>query len=206
MIDVADPVDRRHRIALIVRNRNQRRVSVGGVERAQLRKIEATVQGRHGLVHEAAQERIVQHVDMKVQDVELRRERSHFLEHHDMRRDRVPDLWIEPERDFATWVELCGGAGIAACEQGDVMPLRHEFFCEIGDDPLRSAIRAAAGSFRSGGQSGRFSSGLRNLGARRRSAGMLNAQRQRGAACSAKKQQGGLLARGAALPAVSRTW
>jgi hypothetical protein len=58
------------------------------------------VQCRDRLVDEAVQKRIVQHVDMKMQHIELRSESPHFFEHHDVRRDRIPDARVEPEGDL----------------------------------------------------------------------------------------------------------
>jgi len=114
MIDVADPIDRRHRRALVVRDRNERRATVERIERPKFWKVEPPVQRRDRLVEKAVQERIVQHVDMKVQNVELRSQRPHFLEHNDVRRKRIFDARVETQGHFTTRLELGGRKGISA--------------------------------------------------------------------------------------------
>jgi hypothetical protein len=109
------------------------------------------MQRRDRPVDEAVQEGIVQHVDMKMQYVEFGCESAHLVEHHDVLRDWVLDSWVEPEGDFARRLEPRGRAGIAAREQGDLMPLPHEFFGEIGDYPLRPTIEARRAAFGEGG-------------------------------------------------------
>ena len=103
-------------------------MAVGRIERPQLWEIEAPVQRRDRPVDEAVQERIVQHVDMKMQHVELGGESAYLIEHYEVLRDRIFDARVEPEGDFAGGLEPRGRAGVAAREQSDLMPPPHKFF------------------------------------------------------------------------------
>src|SRR6516225_626352 len=115
-------------------------MAVGRIERPQLREIEAPVQ-----------ELIVQHVDMKMQHVELGGERAYLIEHYEVLRDRILDARVEPEGDFAGGLEPRGRAGVAAREQSDLMPPSHKFFGKIGNYPLRPTIEARRAAFGEGG-------------------------------------------------------
>ena len=68
--------------------------------------------------------------------------------------DRILDARIKPQRDFARGLEPRGSARIAAREKGHLMPPPHEFFGEIGNDPLRSAVQARRAAFGEGGDLG----------------------------------------------------
>jgi hypothetical protein len=66
-------------------------------------------------------------------------------------RDRILDARVKPQSDFAAGLKPRGRAGVAAGEQSDLMPLPHEFFGEIGNNPLRPTIEVRRAAFGEGG-------------------------------------------------------
>ena len=80
---------------------------------------------RHRSVGEVAYERIVEHVHVEVQNVELIGHPSDLVEHKDVMGSGVLDARIKPQRDFAAGLQASRGARIPASEQSDVVALPH---------------------------------------------------------------------------------
>ena len=114
MMHLADPVHRRHRLALIAGDRDERNVGKGRVDVLELRKIQPAVQGRDGPVREIADQRIVQDVEVEVENVEGVGQRAHAIEHHDMGRNRILDARVQAQCGLAEWNEPGRGEGVAA--------------------------------------------------------------------------------------------
>ena len=77
---------------------------------------------------------------MEVQDVELVGETVDLFHQQHMRRQRVADGLVEAQGLRPDRNQLRPGDGIAAGEQGHVVPHGHEFFGQERDNPLRAAI------------------------------------------------------------------
>ena len=98
------------------------------------------MQRRDGAVQHVLHHRHVQQVDVEMQDVELVGAAAHLVEQDHMVRDRVLDMRVEPQGHFRDRHQLGRRDGIAAGEEGDVMPLMDQFLGDIGYDTLRPAI------------------------------------------------------------------
>jgi hypothetical protein len=81
------------------------------------------MQRSHGSVGEVANDRVVEDVDMEVQDVELIGHLSHLVEHDDVVGNGVLDARIKPQSELAAGLQAGGRPRISAGEQGHVMPL-----------------------------------------------------------------------------------
>ena len=101
VVDHSCPIDRRHRLALIMRYRDQGRAGEDRIKTTRLGHIEAAVKRRHRAVDELPDQRIVQHIHMKVEDVKIVSQLAHGIEHHDVVGQRILHLWIEPKGDLA---------------------------------------------------------------------------------------------------------
>ena len=147
VMDHADPVHRRHRPALIAGDRHERHMSEGGIDAPELRQVEPTVQCRDGLVGEVSDQRIVQDVDMEMEDVERAGQGADAVEHDDVGRNRILDARVEPQCGVAEGDEPGGGAGVAAGEQGHVVTLPHQLLGQVGDDALGASVQARRAAF-----------------------------------------------------------
>jgi hypothetical protein len=90
-------------------------------------------------------ERPVDQVD--VQHVELMRAAIHLLQHHHMRRKGVAQRTAEAQRARQHRLECHRGDRIAAGEQRHVVTEIDEFFCQIRNDPLGSAVELRRNCF-----------------------------------------------------------
>ena len=114
-------------------------------------QILAAVQCGHGAGRELVKNREMELVDVKVQHVELRRHLPHLVEHQHVVWNGIAHRWIEPKRLCAARHELCGGDGLPAGEQRDIMALRHQSLGEIADDSFRASVEARRHAFDQGG-------------------------------------------------------
>jgi len=89
---------------------------------------------------EIPEQRVLQRIDMKVDDVELVHAAVETTEHHHVVRNRVGDPRIEPKRAFATRYQLGRRRRISAREQCHVVAHPDELFGQVRDDALGSAI------------------------------------------------------------------
>ena len=143
VVDGLLPVGLRHRTPLRVRDRNHRDRRKCREHRLMLRQIEPAVQGgqKRGRLPGEQRERIV--VEMKVQEVELFIVAflQYALQHHHVQRVGIAHRSVKAQRLRPSRVQLCGGLGIAAGKQGDVVPQCHEFLGQPVYHPLGSAIK-----------------------------------------------------------------
>jgi hypothetical protein len=109
------------------------------------------VQRGERAVGERMEQREMKEVDMEMQNVEFLDSLAHLVEHEHVVGDGVLDGRIEPQRGHGAAGELGGGDGIAAGEQRHVVPELHQFFGQIGDDPLGAAIQARRHALHQGG-------------------------------------------------------
>ena len=141
MIDGSRPFDRRHREPLVVRNRNQREPAKGCVHPPQLWNVELSVHGRNRSSCETHSQRIVENVNVKMQDVKLLRHPTDLVEHDEMVRNRISYVGVKTKCLFTADLKSSGGDRVAAGEESHVVALADEFFGEIGDDPLSSSVQ-----------------------------------------------------------------
>ena len=93
-------------------------------------------------MRQPVEDREVELVGVEMQDVERGCHPPHLVEHHHVVGDRVDDARAQPERLGAAGHEPGPGARMAAGEQRHVVALRHQLLREVGDDPLRPAVKA----------------------------------------------------------------
>jgi hypothetical protein len=82
----------------------------------------------------------MEHIDVKMQDVEVLRALAHLVDHQHEVRNGVAHRRIEAERARATGNQLCAGDGVPAREQRHVVAEPDKSFGQIGNDPLSAAI------------------------------------------------------------------
>ena len=87
---------------------------------------------------------------MEMQDVEVVGALAHAIEHQHVIGDRIADAGVEPERLGHAGHEIGGGDRIAAREQRDIMAEGHQFFGQVGDDPLGAAVKPWRDAFHQG--------------------------------------------------------
>jgi hypothetical protein len=75
-----------------------------------------------------------------MQEVELVRALPDRFQHHDVVGQRVPHAVVQAERHLRAGNEIGAGDRVAAGEQGHVVPLRNQFFRQVGDDALGTTI------------------------------------------------------------------
>ena len=130
------------------------------METLEFRKVQPTVQCGDGLVGEAADQRIVQDVDMEVEGVELIGEGPDAVEHDDVGRNRILYARVQPQCGFAEGDEPGGGAGVAAGKQRHVVTLPHQLLGQIGDDALGASVKARRAAFVQGSDLRDFHGGV----------------------------------------------
>jgi hypothetical protein len=81
VMDRRDPVERRQGLALGVRDRDQRHLGEGAIERRQVGQVLPTVQRGERRGRDLAEQREVQDVDVEMQDVELGAAPPHLVQH-----------------------------------------------------------------------------------------------------------------------------
>ena len=82
---------RRHGASLVVRDRDQRHMGKGVVDRVEVRQIEPAVQRCHALMGEVLEQRILQQIDMEMDHVELIGPPADVVEHHEVAGDVIAD-------------------------------------------------------------------------------------------------------------------
>lgn len=92
-------------------------------------------------------------VDMGVQDVEVLVLEDE-LDHEVVGGEFIDAFGVEPEGPGADGLECCGGDGVCAGEEGDVVPQLNKFFGEVGDDAFGATIAAWWDAFGEGGDLG----------------------------------------------------
>lgn len=79
-------------------------------------------------------------VDVKMKKIEFACAREDFFQQHEMMRERIHDLFVEPQRPLGTRHQTRPRDRIAAGEQSDIVALPYQFFRKIGDDAFRAAV------------------------------------------------------------------
>src|SRR6266567_4771823 len=148
VVDRRDPACEQQRFPLVVRNRYQRVLRPPTIGSGQVLDIEAAVQRRHGPIRAMLEEREMDHVDVKMQHIELIRPQPHFVQHRKMRsKIGLERRRIEPDRLVAHCYDLGARSSAAAREQGDVMPKLDQGVGEMRDDPLGSSVELRRNGF-----------------------------------------------------------
>ena len=105
------------------------------------------MQGRHRSIHKIPNERVVQNIDVKVQNIEPVGHAANPVEHHDVMSDGLPDVGIKPQGGPASGLQAGGGQRVPAGEQCHVVPLPDQFLGQIGHDPFGPAIKPRRTTF-----------------------------------------------------------
>ena len=84
MLDGPNPVGRRQRTSLVVRDRDQRVLRPARVSLRQILQVQPAVKGGHGLVRHLLEEGKVDQIDVKVDDVEIVLPEMKLLHHRQM--------------------------------------------------------------------------------------------------------------------------
>ena len=110
-------------------------------------KVEAPVHCRDRSAGEVDGRGVMENVNVKVQDVELRGHAADFVEHNEMIRNGISHGRVETESAFAADLKSSGGDRVAAGEEGHIMALPDQFLGKIGDDSLGSPIQLRRAAF-----------------------------------------------------------
>ena len=102
---------------------------------------------RDGSAGEVDRQGVMENVNVKVQDVELRGHAADFVEHNEMIRNGISHGRVETQSPFAANVKSSGGDRVAAGEQGHVMALPNQFLGQVGNDSLSSPIQLGRTAF-----------------------------------------------------------
>jgi len=76
------------------------------VERSEIRRIQSAMMSAHSAVYQAAYQRSVQEVDVKMQDIKLVDPLSDLLQHDDVVRQRIADPRVEANSRVAAGHEF----------------------------------------------------------------------------------------------------
>ena len=140
VMDGREPVDvLGHRIALVVRDRHQGHAREGTVDRHEVRHVEAPVHRREALVVQVLEHRVLQQVDMEVQNVELVRPLVHVMQHREVARGMIT-IAEKTEAFRRAGCQLGRSLRIAAGEQGHVVALADQFLGDPRHHALGTAI------------------------------------------------------------------
>ena len=99
------------------------------------------MQGGDGAARDRPEQRELKLIDMEVQDVEIVGALAHAIEHQHVIGNRIADAGVEPQRLGHAGNEIGRRDRIAARKQRHFVAKRHQFFGQIGDDPLGAAIK-----------------------------------------------------------------
>ena|SRR5688572_8189154 len=141
MIDGLLPVGARKRFALRIRDRHNRHFAELLIERHQVGKIEPAMKSCQVRNRMPPGKREMKVIGMKVNNVEPRRPLEYLFEHHVVMRKRIKYI-VEPQGTLARRYKLRRGDRIAACEERDLVSLRHQLLSKVGNDALSTAIRS----------------------------------------------------------------
>jgi hypothetical protein len=139
MIDRLLPVGARKRFALRIRDRHNRHFAELLINRHQIGEVEPAMESCHMCSRVSARQREMKIIGMKVNDVEPRRPLEYLFEHHVVMSKRVEYI-VQPQGTLARRYELRCSDRIAACEERDLVSLRHQFFGKVGNDALSTAV------------------------------------------------------------------
>src|SRR5271165_247774 len=103
VINGADPISVRQILALILRDRDEWQPWKNPIERGDIRQIQSAVMSAHSALSQAADQRSVQEVNVKMQDIKLIDPLSDLLQHDDVVRQRIADRRVEANSRVAAW-------------------------------------------------------------------------------------------------------
>src|SRR5215831_3757964 len=152
MIHRAHPVGIGEWRSLCIGDRHDRHVGILPEYRDQFRKVQAPMKGREYRRRATATHRKTQKIQMRMNDIELVRLRSEgLLLHEDERRITIDEPGIQPEGMWTGGPEISCGGRISTGKECDLVTLTNQFFCNIGDDPLRASVQSRRHAFPKGG-------------------------------------------------------
>ena len=143
-----EPTYARQRPTLRVGDRHDGNVREQIIDLRKLLKVEPTVQGGDKGGRLPAEQRKWEVVDVKVQNVELIGSPVDQFQHPCIGRHPVPYARIEPDRLRPHRLELRRSNQSSAGEQGHVVTHTDQFFGEISDHPLGSAVQLRGNRFK----------------------------------------------------------
>ena len=82
----------------------------------------------------------MEEINVKMKNVELLRALAHLIDHQHKVRNAVAHGSIEAQRTITTGSQLGGGDRVPASKERHIVTKPHEFFGQIGDDPLSASI------------------------------------------------------------------
>src|SRR5262249_51955572 len=106
-----------------------------------LGQVEAAMQGRDegGRLPRKQRKRVIVQVEME--DVEMVGSAPDLLQHRHVQSHRIPHRTVEAKRPRPDRFEASGGVGIAAGEQGHVVPEGDEFLGQPRNNPLSTTVQ-----------------------------------------------------------------
>ncbi len=107
-----------------------------------MRQVEAAVERVHGGRPHQPREREREIVHVAVDQVELLGPFEYLRQLHHVRRERIGDAVVQPDRTRHRRHQRRRGAGIAAGEERDVVPAAHLFLDQVGDDALGASVES----------------------------------------------------------------
>ena len=117
------------------------------VERRRHWEVLPAMQGRHHRVVQLPEERKMQVVDMKMQDIELGRLGHDLVKHHHVKGDRIMPFSIQPQGAVSAGNDIGARDRVAACEQRHVVAESDELFREIGHYTLSAPVKSRGHAF-----------------------------------------------------------
>jgi hypothetical protein len=136
------PVGERKRFALVVGNRDEPELIPPAVDARQVFHVQATVQGGQGLVRIGSEQREMDHVGMKVDDVELIHAVQNFAQHRQVGGEvGLQRRGVEADSLVANRDQARPGLGVSAGEQGDIVAQIHQGVRQMRHDALGSSIQ-----------------------------------------------------------------
>ena len=99
------------------------------------------MQRRQCAVRNSLEEREMNQVDMKMENIELVSPSPYFVQHGEMRGDvRFKRGGVEPDRPLPHGDEPPRGSGLAAGEKRDVVAKLHKRVRQVGNDPFGPTV------------------------------------------------------------------
>ena len=136
-----DEIGGGERLPLAVGDRHQRKLGEAAVDAHQILDVEAAVQRGHAARGHVLEKRKLQHVGVKMDDVEIVRPGPQLRHLEEMGGEvRVEPLRVEPDGLIAHRVETGGRAGIGAGEQRHIVAESDQRLAQEGDDALGAAV------------------------------------------------------------------
>src|SRR5262249_32780391 len=140
VIDGRMPVRPGQRLALCVRDRDQRHLSIFPKHWLELGQIQSSVKGCYNRQGISPRQRKSEKIQVRVNDVEIARCPERAFLQHDHGGVAIEDASIEAQRLRTHRFQSRGGFRIPAGEEGDVMSHAHQFFGDVRDYPFSAPV------------------------------------------------------------------